>query len=104
VAEFRLLLKASAAKEIEAVDSKSERRRIVEKIANLSAQPRPHGAEKLAGYEDRYRLRQGSYRIVYLIDDARRELTVFKVGHRKNVYNRRSSNRDVIRSSHGLKE
>jgi mRNA interferase RelE/StbE len=86
VANYKLLLKASAAKEIEAVDSKSDRRRIVEKIAALSAQPRPHGAEKLAGYKDRYRLRQGNYRIVYLIDDARRELTVFKVGHRKDVY------------------
>jgi len=86
VAEYKLLLKASAAKEIEAVDSKSERRRIVEKIATLSADPRPHGCEKLAGYDDRYRLRRGNYRIVYMVDDARRELTVFRVGHRKDVY------------------
>ena len=86
MAEYKLLLKASAAKEIEAVDSKSERRRIVEKIATLSADPRPHGCEKLAGYDDRYRLRRGNYRIVYMVDDARRELTVFRVGHRKDVY------------------
>jgi mRNA interferase RelE/StbE len=86
VAEYKLLLKASAAKEIEAVDSKSDRRRIVERIAALSAEPRPHGSEKLAGYDDRHRLRQGSYRIIYLIDDTRRELTVFRVGHRKDVY------------------
>jgi mRNA interferase RelE/StbE len=86
VADYKLLLKASAAKEIEAVDSKSDRRRIVEKITALTAKPRPHGAEKLAGYEDRYRLRHGNYRIVYLIDDARGELTVFKIGHRKDVY------------------
>ena len=86
MAEYRLLLKASAAKEIEAVDSKPDRRRIVEKIGGLSANPRPHGSEKLAGYDDRYRLRQGNYRIVYLIDDSRRQVTVFKVGHRKDVY------------------
>jgi mRNA interferase RelE/StbE len=86
VADYKLLLKASAAKEIEAVDSKSDRQRIVEKIAALRAQLRPHGAEKLAGYEDRYRLRQGNYRMVHLIDDARRELTVLKAGHRKGVY------------------
>jgi mRNA interferase RelE/StbE len=86
VADYKLLLKVSAGKEIEAVDSKSDRRRIVEKIAALSAQPRPNAAEKLAGYEDRYRLRHGNYRIVYLVDDARRELTVFKVGRRKDVY------------------
>ena len=86
MAEYKLLLKASAAKEIEAVDSKSDRRRIVEKIAALSAEPRPHGSEKLAGYEDRYRLRQGNFRIIYLIDEVRHELTVFKIGHRKDVY------------------
>lgn len=86
MAEYKLLLKASAAKEIETVDSKSDRRRIVEKIAALGANPRPHGSEKLAGYDDRYRLRQGNYRITYLIDDTRRELIVFKAGHRKDVY------------------
>jgi len=86
VAEYRLLLKPSAAKEIEAVDSKSDRRRIIERIGGLRANPRPHGSEKLAGYDDRYRLRQGQFRIVYLIDDSRREVTIFKVGNRRDVY------------------
>ena len=86
MAEYKLLLKASAAKEIDAVDSKADRRRIVEKIAALSANPRPHGSEKLAGYDDRYRLRRGNYRIVYLVDDAQLELTIFRVGHRRDVY------------------
>ena len=86
MAEYKLLLKASAAKEIDAVDSKSDRRRIVEKISALRADPRPHGSEKLAGYDDRYRLRQGQFRIVYLIDDSRREVTIFKVGNRRDVY------------------
>ena len=86
VAEYRLLLKPSAAKEIEAVGSKTDRRRIVEKIGALRGHPRPHGSEKLAGYDDRYRVRHGQYRIVYLIDDGRREVIIFKVGHRKDVY------------------
>jgi mRNA interferase RelE/StbE len=86
VAEYRLLLKSSAVKEIEALEPKGSRRRIVDRIGTLSANPRPHGAEKLAGYEDRYRIRQGSFRIVYLIDDARLEVTIFKVGHRKEIY------------------
>jgi len=86
VAGYRVLLKASAAKEIEAVGSKEDRRRIVEKIARLASDPRSHQSEELAGYNDRYRIRQGHYRIVYLIDDSRRELTIFKVGHRKDVY------------------
>jgi mRNA interferase RelE/StbE len=86
VAAYRILLKSSAAKEIEAVDSKDDRRRIVEKISALAADPRSAKAEKLAGYHDRYRVRQGNYRVVYLMDDDRREITIFKVGHRKDVY------------------
>ena len=86
MAEYKVLLKASAAKEIDAVDSNADRRRIVERISALSANPRPHGSEKLAGYDDRYRLRQGNYRVVYLVDDAQLELTIFRVGHRRDVY------------------
>ena len=86
MADYKLLLKASAAKEIDAVDLKADRRRIVERIGALRSDPRPHGSEKLAGYDDRYRLRQGNYRIIYLVDDARRELTIFKIGHRREVY------------------
>jgi len=86
VAEYKILLKSSAAKEIEAVGSKEDRRLIVEKIAGLAVNPRSQKTEKLAGYDDRYRIRQGQYRIVYFIDDSRREVTIFKVGHRKDVY------------------
>lgn len=86
MADYRIRLKASAAREIEAVGSNEDRRRIVARIGTLAANPRSHKSEKLAGYEDRYRIRQGDYRIVYLIDDASRDVTVFKVGHRKDVY------------------
>ena len=86
MAEYRLLIKASARKEIEAIRSKDARRRIVERIQALAGDPRGHGSEKLAGSGNRYRARQGNFRIVYLIDDERREVTIFKVGDRKNVY------------------
>jgi mRNA interferase RelE/StbE len=86
VAEYKILLKSSAAKEIDGAASKEDRRRIVEKIAALAVNPRTQKTEKLAGYDNRYRVRQGRYRIVYLIDDSRREVIVFKVGQRKDVY------------------
>ena len=86
MANYRLLIKPSAAKEIDKVGFKKDRRRIVQKIGGLAAEPRPSGAEKLAGYDDRYRVRQGNSRIVYLIDDSKLEITIFKVGHRKDVY------------------
>jgi mRNA interferase RelE/StbE len=86
VAKYKLLVKPSAAKEIETVGSRNDRQRIVGKIGGLAAEPRPNSAEKLAGYDDRYRVRQGNFRIVYLIDDSKLEVTIFKVGHRKDVY------------------
>lgn len=85
MAGYRLLLKAPAAKEIEALGTKADRRRVIARIPALGSDPRPQGSEKLAGYGDRYRVRQGRYRIVYLIDDKRHEVTVFKVAHRNEV-------------------
>jgi len=86
VAGYSLLIKPSAGKELDAIDSKADRQRIVSRIHSLADEPRPQGSEKLAGFSDRYRIRQGQYRVVYLIDDARREVTVFKIGHRREVY------------------
>jgi mRNA interferase RelE/StbE len=86
VAVYSILIKASAGRELERLGTKSERARIVERIQALAKDPRPHGCEKLAGYSGRFRIRQGNYRVVYLVDDLRREVTIFKVGDRKDVY------------------
>lgn len=81
---YRILIKPSAAKELDSI-SKKDLKRIVKRIQNLSEIPRPPGCEKLSG-EDKYRLRQGKYRIVYSIVDESREVIVVKVGHRREVY------------------
>jgi len=86
VAAYRLLIKASAGRELERLGTKSDRRRIIERIQALAENPRQHGSEILAGYADRFRIRQGNYRVVYLVDEHRREVTIFKVGDRKDVY------------------
>ena len=83
---YRLLIKPSAAKEIEALGQKKDRQRIVNRIAALASEPRPAGCEKLAGAEGRYRIRQGEFRIVYAVDDASRTVEIAKVGHRREVY------------------
>jgi mRNA interferase RelE/StbE len=80
------LIKSSAGKELAGLGSKADRQRIVEKIQSLAKGPRPHGSEKLAGYSDRYRIRQGNYRVVYLIDDDAEVVTIYKIGDRKDVY------------------
>jgi len=86
VALYSLSIKPSAARELEAVGTKADRVRIVGKIQALANNPRPNGSEKLAGFDDRYRVRQGHYRVVYQIDDAATAVTIYKVGHRKDVY------------------
>ena len=64
---------------------KADLRRIIEAIRSLEHNPRPPGAKKLSGQE-RYRVRQGRYRIVYSIQDAERSVWVVKVGHRRDIY------------------
>lgn len=86
MASYSLLIKPSAGKELEGVGSKADRQKIVSKIQALASDPRPRGSEKLAGYSDRYRIRQGNYRVVYLIDDPSSTVTIFKIGHRREVY------------------
>ncbi len=82
MAAYRLLIKASAGRELERLSTKSDRLRIVGRIQALADDPRPHGCEKLAGYNDRFRIRQGNYRVVYLVDDQRREVTVNGISER----------------------
>ena len=55
-------------------------------IIGLAQQPRPAGVVKLAGSTNDWRIRIGEYRIVYEIDDAAQTVTVFRVGHRSDVY------------------
>ncbi len=79
-------MKLFAAREIEALPL-ADRRRVVDRIGLLADEPRPPGCEKLVGGE-RYRLRQGDYRIVYSIEDSMLVVWVVKVGHRRDVYRR----------------
>ncbi len=81
---YRLLIKRSAARELEAVSTK-DRKRIAARIAVLAGDPRPVGCEKLSG-ADKYRLRQGAYRVVYGVDDAALTILIVKIGHRRDVY------------------
>lgn len=86
MAAYKILIKPSAGKEIEAIAAKKDRQRIVARILALANEPRPVGCDKLAGAEGRYRVRQGQFRIVYAVDDASRTVEVVKVGHRREVY------------------
>jgi mRNA interferase RelE/StbE len=84
MAEYKIYFKRSAVKDLEKI-SKKDLQRIIDRIHLLKEYPRPPGCEKLSGQE-RYRVRQGNYRIVYSIQDDVLTIWVVKIGHRRDVY------------------
>ena len=84
MANYRLQIKPSAAQALEAITLKG-RKRLVTKIRRLAKEPRPPGCEKLSGQE-KFRLRQGQYRVLYSVDDTESVVAVVKVGHRRDGY------------------
>ena len=86
---YKLLITRTAAKELEAVPSK-DRGRIIAKIRGLEENPRPQGSEKLSG-DDKYRLRQGDYRILYEIRDRELIVTVVRIGNLDRTFTQRFS-------------
>jgi len=84
MAKYEVSLKKSVAKDLRAIP-KRDVGRILERIRSLAEEPRPAGCEKLSSQE-RYRIRQGVYRIIYEIEDNRLVVLVVKVGHRREVY------------------
>jgi mRNA interferase RelE/StbE len=84
MAEYEVFFRESVWKDLRKI-SKKNLRNILKRIKGLSEDPRPSGCEKLTG-QDRYRLRQGKYRIVYSIQDYELTVWIVKVRHRKDVY------------------
>ena len=84
MASYELVFKKSVAKDLREFP-KADVKRILQRVRSLVDDPRPPGCEKLSG-QQRYRVRQGLYRIVYEIDDKVLIVLVVKVGHRRDVY------------------
>lgn len=81
---YEIFFRKSVWKDFESIPKK-ELNRILEKIESLSENPRPSSSQKLSGQE-RFRIRQGRYRIIYSIQDEELTVWIVKVGHRKGVY------------------
>jgi mRNA interferase RelE/StbE len=84
MANYKVVFRESIAKDLRAIPNK-EVARILRRIDDLAQNPRPPGSEKLTG-EEKYRIRQGNYRILYAIEDEIITVTVVKIGHRRQVY------------------
>ncbi len=86
MAKYKVLYAEAFYRSLKSVPKK-DTARILRKTKALADNPRPVGSQKLAGQE-KYRLRQGDYRILYSIEDDRLVVIVVKVGHRREVYDR----------------
>jgi mRNA interferase RelE/StbE len=84
MAEYKIYFKESVEKDFRLIPKK-DLQKILLRIESLAKDPRPPGHEKLTGQE-RYRVRQGLYRIIYFIKDKELTVWVVKVGHRKDIY------------------
>ena len=84
MAGYRIFFKVSVEKDLRKIPQE-EIKKILQKIDLLAANPRPPGSETLTGQE-RYRIRQGRYRILYSIEDNELTIWVVKISHRKDVY------------------
>ncbi len=81
---YKIFFKKSVEKDLSRID-KNELKKIIARISALAANPSPPGCEKLTGTE-RYRIRQGHYRILYSIQGYELTIWVVKVAHRRDVY------------------
>jgi len=84
MAAYKVYFRASVEKDFASIP-RSDLKKILQRIKTLAENPRPPGCEKLTGQE-RYRVRQGRYRIVYSIHDDELTIWIVKVGHRKDIY------------------
>lgn len=84
MANYKLAFKESVSKDLRPIPNKDVAR-ILQRMEELQENPRLAGSEKLSGQE-RYRVRQGVYRIIYEVADELLIITVVKVGHRKHGY------------------
>jgi mRNA interferase RelE/StbE len=84
MAGFKVYFKKSVEKDFSGIPKK-DLQRIIKLIGSLADNPRQVGCEKLTGQE-RFRVRQGRYRIIYSIQDDELTVWVVKVAHRKDVY------------------
>lgn len=98
MAEYELRITVGASKELDALPRKKDRQAVVARILALAEEPRPAGCVKLSGLDELYRVRQGSYRIVYAIEDDQLVVIVIRIVDRKEAYRKARRTRSLQRT------
>ena len=98
MAGYELRITAKAAKELDALPRRKDRKAVVDRILDLAANPRPAGCVKLSSLAELYRVRQGPYRIVYTIEDEQLVVIVIRIADRKEAYRKGRQPRSLQRT------
>ena len=85
MASYRLEVSATAERQIRKLN-RADQIRILKAIRKLGGNPWPRGCRKLRGFEDIYRIRVGTYRVIYSVENKRLLILILKVGHRRDIY------------------
>ena len=85
MAEYRLTVKPSAAKDLDRLDERVASR-VIPKIKALASDQRPPGVKKIKGQLDLWRIRVGDWRVIYAIDDGKRIVDIVYIRHRSKAY------------------
>jgi len=83
---YQILIKPSARRELEGLDN-TTLQRVDKAIISLAENPHPRGSKKLSGIP-LYRVRVGTYRILFEVNDAKEQITIVSIGHRRDIYRR----------------
>lgn len=83
--KYSVEVKVSARKELDALPD-LVLARVIRKLESLADVPRPAGCKKLKGYKDQWRIRIGDWRVVYLIDETVKLVSIMRIAHRREVY------------------
>ena len=87
MSSYTVQVKPSAQRELEALPD-DVLPRVLRKMEILRDSPRPAGCKKLKGYKDHWRVRVGAWRVVYIIDDTAKLISITRIAHRREVYDR----------------
>ena len=81
---YRIEILRSAQKDLAKINE-TDRIKLIDSIRSLAFEPRPNGCKKLSG-RSAWRIRMGSFRVIYEIQDYKLVILVVAIGHRKNIY------------------
>jgi mRNA interferase RelE/StbE len=82
---YEILIEKAAERDLKKL-SATDFERIIPHLKSLAEEARPDGSRKISGSEHDWRIRVGTYRLIYEIDEKEKTVKILRVRHRREVY------------------